>query len=251
MGHFLTVKIRQNIKSFVQRFGYDIVAFPKLEGPYEKINVKSYYAPWKEDAEFSKAFKIIQPYSLVDKHRCYELWDLVGQSTKLQGSLLEIGVWRGGTGGLIAKKAHLCGIADPIYLCDTFEGVVKASQKDTSYRGGEHADTSPEIVQKLLTEKLQLKNTVLLKGIFPDQTGGQIANRKFRFCHIDVDVYESTKDIVDWLWPRLVPGGIIVFDDYGIPNCSGIRDFVNERKNSKELISIHNLNGHAVWIKIS
>lgn len=249
MSHAVKTKCRNAIKSFVQRLGYDIIPFPKLEGPYEKIQVKSYYAPWKEDLEFQNCFSKIQTHSLVDKHRCYELWDMVQQSAKLEGALLEIGVWRGGSGALIAKRAEVCKISDPVYLCDTFCGVVKATGRDDVYKGGEHEDTSVEIVQDLI-ESLSLKNTNILKGVFPDETGEQIAEQKFRFCHIDVDVYQSTLEIVNWLWPRLVPGGIIVFDDYGLPTCKGVRDYINERKAEQDLISLHNLNGHAIWIKL-
>lgn len=249
MIHSLQVKCRRSIKSFAKRFGYDIVSFPKLEGPYEQIHVKSFYAPWKQDLEFQKWFSIIQTRTMVDMHRCYELWDLVQQSAKLEGSILEIGVWRGGTGGLIAKRAALCGISDPVYLCDTFCGVVKASSRDDVYKGGEHQDTSKQIVKNLV-QTLQLENVHILQGIFPEDTGHQIADQKFRFCHVDVDVYDSTRDILNWVWPRLVSGGIVVFDDYGIPTCKGIRDYVNERKSEKDRISIHNLNGHAIWIKL-
>lgn len=250
MSYSVLVKCRNAVKWTVQQFGYDIVAFPKLQGPYEKIHVKSFYAPWKQDAEFNECYSVIRMNTLVDKHRCYELWDLVEQSSKLEGALIEIGVWRGGTGCLIAKKAVLCGISDPVYLCDTFTGVVKASTRDDLYKGGEHGDTSLRIIDKL-TNKLALKNTQILQGIFPEDTGASIANIKFRFCHVDVDVYDSAKDILDWIWPRLVLGGIVVFDDYGFPTTTGIRDFVNDRKKIPDRICLHNLNGHSVWIKLA
>ena len=250
MSYTFTVKYRQAIKTFVRKFGYDIVAFPHFEGPYERFQVKGLYAPWTVDPGFVEVFPKVQTHSMVDRYRCYELWDLVGQSAKLQGSLIEIGVWRGGTGALIAKKAQLSGIPDPVYLCDTFQGVVKASGKDDGYRGGEHSDTSEEIVRKLV-HRLDLPNTRILKGIFPEETGNRIADQKFRFCHVDVDVYNSAKDIIDWIWPRMVVGGIVVFDDYGFPTTTGIRDFVDDRKNEQDRISLFNLNGHAVWIKTS
>jgi O-methyltransferase len=227
-----------------------IVAFPRFEGPYERFQIKGLYAPWIEDQEFVQLFPKIQTHSMVDRYRCYELWDLVRQSAKLKGALLEIGLWRGGTGALIAKQAMLSGILDPVYLCDTFQGVVKASEKDEEYKGGEHSDTTEDIVQNLV-QKLFLKNVQILKGIFPEDTGSKISAQKIRFCHIDVDVYNSARDIVDWVWPRLVPGGILVFDDYGFPTTTGIRDFVNERTDEKDRVCLFNLNGHSVWIKIN
>ena len=250
MNYSFKVKYKQAIKSFIRKFGYDVVAFPHFEGPYERFVVKGIYAPWSEDQNFIEVFSKVQTHSMVDRYRCYELWDLVNQSAKVNGALIEIGVWRGGTGALIAKQASLCNISDPVYLCDTFQGVVKASNKDASYRGGEHSDTEEEIVKRLV-KRLNLRNVTILKGIFPEETGDKIAHEKFRFCHVDVDVYNSAKDIVDWIWPRMSIGGILVFDDYGFPTTTGMRDFVNDRKHEKDKVCLFNLNGHSVWVKIA
>jgi O-methyltransferase len=63
-------------------------------------------------------------------------------------------------------------------------------------------------------------------------------------------VYQSASDILDWVWGRLVRGGIVVYDDYGFQSCDGIRKHVNESKTRRDGIVLHNLNGHAVMIKI-
>lgn len=98
---------------------------------------------------------------------------------------------------------------------------------------------------------LNLDNTKILAGIFPEETGKLVAEEIFRFCHIDVDVYQSAKDVMEWLWPKLVSGGIVVFDDYGFHGCDGVTRFVNEERSKKDRIIIHNLNGHAIMIKVS
>lgn len=99
-------------------------------------------------------------------------------------------------------------------------------------------------------ERTNLKNVQILEGIFPDETSKTIENKSFSLCHIDVDVYKSAKDIVKWVWPRLVDNGIIIFDDYGFQGCEGITAFVNEEINKKDRLVIHNLNGHAIMIKL-
>jgi O-methyltransferase len=213
--------------------------------------VKPYatYTPWNNDPEFGKVFWAIAPFTMIDWYRLYELWQLVEQTAHLEGSLMEIGVWRGGSGALIAKQAERSGINDPVYLCDTFQGVVKASERDRIYKGGEHADTSIQKVHTILG-RLQLKNVKILTGIFPDDTEHLIpANERFRFCHVDVDVYDGAKDIVDWMWDRLVVGGMMVYDDYGFMICDGVTRFVNEQRGLDDRIVIHNLNGHAIVIK--
>jgi O-methyltransferase len=62
-------------------------------------------------------------------------------------------------------------------------------------------------------------------------------------------VYQSAKDVLEWVWPKLSKGGIVVFDDYGFKGCDGVARLVNEEKLKKDRICIYNLNGHAVFIK--
>ncbi|HEY4469801.1 MAG TPA: TylF/MycF/NovP-related O-methyltransferase [Stellaceae bacterium] len=214
------------------------------------ITPKATYSPWLDDAEFSRIYKLVRPNTIVDQYRSYELWGLVEQTIKLPGDILEVGVWRGGTGCLIAKRAQMLGSSATVFLCDTFAGVVKAGERDPHYRGGEHADASAGIVRQLIAD-LDLSNAAILEGIFPDDTGSLVAERHFSLCHIDVDVYESARDVLEWVWPRLAVGGAIVYDDYGFVSCQGITRLVNERVGRPGSLTLHNLNGHAVVIKIS
>lgn len=218
---------------------------------YQQAVPLALYAPWKIDKEFRRTYKAIFANTLVDQYRCYELWSLVEQSQKLgHGSIIEVGVWQGGTGVLMAHRALQCGITDPVYLCDTFSGVVKASDKDSFYKGNEHADTSQVIVERLV-EQFGLHQVKILKGIFPDETAHLIGDDKFRLCHVDVDVYQSAKDVVAWIWDRMVIGGIIVYDDYGFLGCDGITKLVEEQRSLPDRLVFHNLNGHAIVVKLA
>ena len=114
-----------------------------------------------------------------------------------------------------------------VFLADTFAGVVKASARDTYYKGGEHANTSADLVRALLT-RAAVTDVRLLAGVFPEDRGAEIADRTFALCHIDVDVYQSAKDCFEWVWPRMAPGGGVVFDDYGFYGCEGVTAYVNE-----------------------
>lgn len=191
---------------------------------------------------------MIRPYTLVDHYRCFELWKLVQQTCGLGGDILEIGVWRGGTGCLMAAAAKMTRQSPQVILCDTFSGVVKASAMDPGYVGGEHSDASPEQVRELAA-KLGTDNILILQGIFPEETAAQVQDRRFNLCHIDVDVYDSARDVLDWVWPRLLVGGVVVFDDYGGTETDGITQFVNERFGQPGCLILHNLNGHAVMVK--
>ena len=138
------------------------------------------YTPWVSNKEFNRIYNKVQLNTLCSYHRCYELWQLVEESKKLPGEVIEIGTWRGGSGALIAYQSNKHSPNSKVYLCDTFYGVVKSGKHDNDYSGGEHADASRSQVEKLL-KKLSLNNTTILEGIFPDETGDQInENEVFR-----------------------------------------------------------------------
>jgi O-methyltransferase len=204
------------------------------------------YAPWETDEGFKQVFNDITGHTLIDKYRCYELWELAKQAAPLKGDVIEVGVWKGGTGSVIAKGSE--GNSDStVFLCDTFEGVVKVGDNDTIYKGGEHADTSEEIVNELL-KKINAKNVTILNGIFPDDFMKEMDGKSFKFCHIDVDTYGSAKDIFDFVWPRMVAGGVVIFDDFGFWGCEGVTKLVNEI-HVPGGFKVYNLNGHGLIIK--
>mgnify|MGYP001191354885 FL=1 len=209
---------------------------------------ENFYSPWLNDNLFNKTYEKIKLNTFLDKYKLYELWKLLEQIKDKKGEVIEIGVWRGGSACLIAEKCKVLGLNNKIYAADTFQGLVKASDKDGTYQGGEHADTSENIVIDL-AKKMNLDNLVLLKGIFPDETAHSIKNLKFKFCHIDVDIYNSAKDVFNWVWKKMTVGGGVVFDDYGGLLTDGVSKFVDELSLSPNGIIIHNLNGHAVIIK--
>jgi O-methyltransferase len=214
---------------------------------YGGIFTRSSYTPWKGDADFQRVFSVIRSNTLVDEYRCYELWTLCGQLDPLEpGDILEIGVWRGGTGCLLAARSK--GSGGTVFLCDTFSGVVKSGDQDSGYIGGEHADASKAMVLELAA-RMSLPNVEVLQGVFPDATGNRIGGRRFRFCHIDVDVYESAAQSFAWVWPRLVPGGVVVFDDYGFYSCGGVTRFVEQMRGGHDRVVLYNINGHAIVIK--
>lgn len=213
---------------------------------HETIVPNATYSPWKTHPEFTEVYDVASKRTLIDIYRAYNLWDLVTQTNHLAGDILEVGVWRGGTACIITRASKNNGT---VYLADTFEGVVKTGANDSFYKGGEHADASEEDVRGGL-DGLGVKNYHILKGIFPDDHRDKVQDLKFRFCHIDVDVYQSALDVFEYVWPRLAVGGTVVFDDYGFLRCEGVTKLIDEMKLTNG-IKMYNLNGQAVIIKFS
>jgi O-methyltransferase len=201
-------------------------------------------APWLTDHKFSETYKAVRNNTLVDRARCFSHYQLVQQAMKVPGDILEVGVWRGGTAAVLAQTAS----DRTVYLADTFKGVVKASDWEV-YEGGEYADTSSELVINFFKD-LHLDNYKILEGVFPEETGHEIEGETLAYVHIDVDVYLSAKDAFNFVWDKLSPGGLVVFDDYGfISHCPGVYRFVNEIKDDADKVFVHNLNGQAYIIK--
>lgn len=221
---------------------------PPSEFKHSKVRPGATYSPWLNDIEFMTLYQQIKDNTLVDIYRCYELWSLARQLHNVPGDVLEVGVWRGGTGAILAQAVKGTP-SRQVFLADTFTGVVKAGAKDTRYTGGEHSDTSIGLVRDLL-KTLGLENARLLQGIFPEDTAHEIPG-KIAFLHCDVDVYQSSKDIIEWCLPRLSPGAMMVFDDFGFGGCEGVTQYCEELRQTSGMRFIHNLNGHAVFLKLS
>ncbi|MBK8458552.1 MAG: class I SAM-dependent methyltransferase [Phyllobacteriaceae bacterium] len=242
------------LKAVLRKLGYGIYAIPKsgniaLKGfHYAEASPNATLAPWLGDAEFLDVFERAKRNTLVDVYRMYELWNLVAETAKVGGDIVEVGVWRGGSGCLMAAREQRLGGSGTVWLCDTFTGVVKAGAGDSNYRGGEHNDTSVAIVENLAND-LNVTNKHILVGIFPDESGKLLDAKVVRLLHIDVDVYSSAKDCVNFLWDRMPPGAMIVFDDYGFVGCEGVTRCVDEFRARNDMFYLHNLNGHAVLIK--
>jgi hypothetical protein len=87
---------------------------------------------------------------------------------------------------------------------------------------------SKDELEKILEYK-KFQNIHLIKGFIPDSFQ-EYFNKKpetqIALLHIDVDVYEATKACLDYLYERVVRGGVIAFDDYG--QVDGATKAINE-----------------------
>ncbi|HXX56061.1 MAG TPA: TylF/MycF/NovP-related O-methyltransferase, partial [Methanoregula sp.] len=67
----------------------------------------------------------------------------------------------------------------------------------------------------------------LKKGWIPERFG-EISSERFSFVHIDVDLYQPIRDSLEFFYPRMIPGGIIVLDDYGYLGFPGAKKATDE-----------------------
>jgi O-methyltransferase len=114
-------------------------------------------------------------------------------------------------------------------MFDSFEGCSAPTGEDNGYFAVRDLTVSLETAQKQLAD---CPNGVFLKGWIPERFH-EVAERRFAFVHIDVQQEQPTRDSLEFFYPRMNTGGIIVFDDYGFTTCPGARhaidDFMQEK----------------------
>lgn len=141
---------------------------------------------------------------------------------KKSGNLAEVGVFKGGTAKLICESKK----SNQLYLFDTFEGLPKPSNQDTpnKFKESQFNETSEEEVSNYLKD---YHNITILKGMFPKSIPQYLYEKEFIFVHLDVDLYQSTFDCLEFFYPRMEKGGIIISHDYFHEN-KGVRDAFKE-----------------------
>lgn len=178
----------------------------------------------------------------VGKYKGYILTCLAMHASHFAGDIAEFGVYRGGSAYLIAKTVP----QKNLYLFDTFTGIPEVdSEHDPKGLKGMFRGSSAQKVEKLLDGY----NVHVYEGFFPDTTSA-VKDKKFCFVHSDADTYSSTLASCKFFYPRLTPGGILVFDDYGFIGTPGARDAVDEFFEDKPEVPLVFMPDQAVIIKL-
>ena len=170
------------------------------------------------------------------------LFTATRNTKKIEGVIAEVGVYKGGSAKVICEaKGNRV-----LYLFDTFAGMPEVSEKDKGvFRTGQDF-----ALMNCATEYLKdYKNVHFFKGIFPD-TAEPIKDKKFSFVHLDVDIYESVRDCLEFFYPRMSKGGIIITHDY-IQTVFGVREAVNTFLKDKPEPIIELLRSQAMIVKLS
>jgi hypothetical protein len=160
---------------------------------------------------------------------------LLDRTKGLEGDIAECGVFQGATLVSIALWAREHAPARMVFGCDSFQGFDQAVLADAAMPGmaddtkriGGFSNTSAAMVARKLALANVADRATLVQGYYAD-TLQRLSERQFSFVHLDCDLYSSYKDCLDFFYPRLVPGGIILFDEYNDPPWPGCNQAVDE-----------------------
>ncbi len=140
---------------------------------------------------------------------------------------VEVGCWKGHSSFFISKLIAKHNKDIKFHIFDSFEGLSEVSKKDSNLGKFEKKQIN-QIRSQFISNEQFVKDEVLkdfkfveiYKGWIPEKFS-QVVNLKFSFVHIDVDLYEPTLKSLEFFFPRLLEGGIIVCDDYNSVDFNG------------------------------
>jgi predicted O-methyltransferase YrrM len=135
----------------------------------------------------------------------YQLYAAATAVRRVPGDAAEVGVFRGAS----AKLIRLALPDKQLHLFDTFEGLPQPEAIDGDLYSGQYSCGLDEVKRYLGSEL----NTQFHVGLFPD-SAAPAKDRKFAFVHLDMDLFDGTLAALNWFYPRLHPGGIIITHDY-------------------------------------
>ena len=149
----------------------------------------------------------------------------------IEGDFVEFGCYKGDTSLLLAELLVENPVekgAKKLWIYDSFEGLPEKTREDESVLGrdfkrGELYVTKREIKERFLRAGLPVP--VIKKGWFADLESDDLPE-KIAFAFLDGDFYESIRDSLRLVGPRMSEDGIIVIHDYTNPALPGVRKAV-------------------------
>lgn len=158
-------------------------------------------------------------------------------NNNINGATAELGVYQ----GEFAKFINEIFLDRKLYLFDTFSGLPQYDTKYDNNKGyaaakeGHFSNTSEQIV---INKMKKPDNCIIRKGYFPETANG--IDDTFCFVNLDSDLYKPTIEGLEFFYPRMENGGVILVHDYFSIAFKGVRHAVDEfaTKNNVKFIPI-------------
>jgi hypothetical protein len=180
---------------------------------------------WWHDSGFNQYLKRFNELNELNTDRHWTLYQLTRLAADIPGDTAECGVFQGASSYLICRAFteypnHL----RTHFIFDSFAGLSEPQRIDGGHWTKGFLTCDLDAVKRNLHE---FPNISWHKGWIPDRFG-DAADRRFAFVHIDVDLYQPTLDSIQFFYPRMNEGGIILCDDYGFTTCPGATRAIDE-----------------------
>lgn len=133
----------------------------------------------------------------------------------VDGDFVECGVFKGFCSSVLLKYLNFQDLDRQAYLYDTFEGLPEKTSTEQERRTWDYTQYDSEAVYNGVREKFsKYKNVTIVRGVVPDSFTVAIPE-KIAFLHIDMNSEMAEILALEYLFDKVTPGGMIVFDDFG------------------------------------
>ena len=163
----------------------------------------------------------------------------------VKGDTAECGVFKGATSKTILNMNEKCKFNKQHHIFDSFEGLSAPTENDGVHWSENDLSFGENIVVNNLKPYSKFK---LYKGWIPSRFP-EVEKIKFSFVHIDVDLYEPTRDSIDFFYDKLNIGGILLSDDYGFTSCPGATKAIDNFLSNKDEKMISLSGGGGFFVK--
>ena len=164
----------------------------------------------------------------VSEKETERILELAQECLDISGDFVEMGCYKGDTSLLLAEIVKAS--EKKLWIYDSFEGLPEKKEVDKSvmgvlFRGGESAVTKREVKQRFL--RVNLPVPVIKKAWFSELVENDLPEQ-IAFAFLDGDFYESIKDSIKLVAPKMSDGGVMVVHDYTNPALPGVKRAVDE-----------------------
>lgn len=183
--------------------------------------------------------------------RRFTLASLMKSVRGLRGSTAECGVFKGVGSAIICRAlSDTYAGNEQHFAFDSFEGLPEPREVDRDANRKLHWKEGDLAVPESIAKSLlgEFPFCQIVKGWLP-QSLSIAQGHCFRFVHIDVDLGQPTLDVLDFFYDRIVPGGMILFDDYGFISCPGARTAVDQFFANRPEPVLETTAGQAIVVK--
>ncbi len=169
--------------------------------------------------------------------------EVVESHTEAKGCVVECGVWRG---GMCAGMAEILGPERSYYLFDSFEGLPDAKPIDgqtalawQARNDVENCRTEEDYAGQAMAHAGARKYEIV-KGWFDKTLPGFQPDSPIAVLRLDADWYSSTAECLNYLYPLVPKGGLVILDDYfAWDGCArAIHDFLSKNGLSERIVSV-------------
>ncbi|MBI4348176.1 MAG: class I SAM-dependent methyltransferase [Elusimicrobia bacterium] len=211
----------------------DFVAFDRnsVSSFFHKDDVRALYE------ESLRASRMEWSDNFSKQCRFYSLYQLARHAVRDHPELdaAECGCWKGHSTHFVSTLLRRGGFKGTFHVFDSFEGGLSALSAHDKNERYELTPAQVKAQKELFASTEEEVRRVLqpfpfaklYKGWIPERFA-EVADRKFSFVHIDVDLYEPIRDSLAFFFPRLAEGGALVLDDYGFAEFPGAKKAADE-----------------------